>query len=155
MHFLNIHFLRCINAVGCVKKRHAPRCIHERQAILSVKQICTTILACAFDWMFLSTFLLFDNSLVCIETYSFSKTVIKTLLLYSIMIRSRLQKSYGDFVYSNYEWCIFYMINNQSQLLCEFNANDVTSTVNENFSSAVGVSCRLKVIAAVGFPVLN
>ena len=36
MHFLKIHFLRCINAVGCVKKRHAPRCIHKMQAILSV-----------------------------------------------------------------------------------------------------------------------
>ena len=36
MHFLKIHFLRCNNAVGCVKKRHAPRCIHKMQAILSV-----------------------------------------------------------------------------------------------------------------------
>ena len=36
MHFLKIHFLRCINAVGWVKKRHAPRCIHKMQAILSV-----------------------------------------------------------------------------------------------------------------------
>ena len=36
MHFRKIHFLRCINAVGCVKKRHAPRCIHKMQAILSV-----------------------------------------------------------------------------------------------------------------------
>ena len=36
MHFLKIHFLRCINAVGCVKKRHTPRCIHKMQTILSV-----------------------------------------------------------------------------------------------------------------------
>ena len=36
MHFLKIHILRCINAVGCVKKRHTPRCIHKMQAILSV-----------------------------------------------------------------------------------------------------------------------
>ena len=36
MHFLEINFLRCINAVGCVKKRHTPRCIHKMQAILSV-----------------------------------------------------------------------------------------------------------------------
>ena len=36
MHFLKIHFLRCVNAVGCVKKRHAPRCIRKMQAILSV-----------------------------------------------------------------------------------------------------------------------
>ena len=36
MHFLKIHFLRCINAVGCVKKRHALRCIQKMQAILSV-----------------------------------------------------------------------------------------------------------------------
>ena len=35
MHLLKM-FLRCINAVGCVKKRHAPRCIHKMQAILSV-----------------------------------------------------------------------------------------------------------------------
>ena len=28
--------LRCINAVGCVKKRHTPRSIHKMQAILSV-----------------------------------------------------------------------------------------------------------------------
>ena len=28
--------LRCINAVGCAKKRHAPRCIHKMQAILSL-----------------------------------------------------------------------------------------------------------------------
>ena len=38
MHFLKIHFLRCINPVGWVKKRHAPRCIHKMQAILSVFQ---------------------------------------------------------------------------------------------------------------------
>ena len=36
MHFLKIHFLRCIIEVGCVKKRHAPRRIHKMQAILSV-----------------------------------------------------------------------------------------------------------------------
>ena len=36
MHFLKIHW-RCINAVGYVQKRHAPRCIHKMQAILSVK----------------------------------------------------------------------------------------------------------------------
>ena len=36
MHFLKIHFLRCINAVGCIKKRHAPRYICKMQAILSV-----------------------------------------------------------------------------------------------------------------------
>ena len=24
MHLLKIHFLGCINAVGCIKKRHAP-----------------------------------------------------------------------------------------------------------------------------------
>ena len=35
MHFLKIHW-RCINAVGCVKKRHAPSCMHKMQAILSV-----------------------------------------------------------------------------------------------------------------------
>ena len=35
MHLLEM-LLRCINAVGCVKKRHAPRCIHKMQAILSV-----------------------------------------------------------------------------------------------------------------------
>ena len=35
MHFRKIHW-RCITAVGCVKKRHAPRCIHKMQAILSV-----------------------------------------------------------------------------------------------------------------------
>ena len=28
--------MRCINAVGCVKKRHVARCIHKMQAILSV-----------------------------------------------------------------------------------------------------------------------
>ena len=36
MHFLKIQFLRRINAVGCLKKRHAPRCIHKIKAILSV-----------------------------------------------------------------------------------------------------------------------
>ena len=36
MDFLKIHFLRCINAVGCIKKWHAPRCIHKMKAILSV-----------------------------------------------------------------------------------------------------------------------
>ena len=30
--------LRCINAVGCVKKRYATRCIQKMQAILSVLQ---------------------------------------------------------------------------------------------------------------------
>ena len=39
MHLHNIHFLRCINAVGCVKKRHAARCIHKMQAILSVLSV--------------------------------------------------------------------------------------------------------------------
>ena len=34
MHLLKM-LLRCIDAVGCVKKRHAPRCIHKIQAILS------------------------------------------------------------------------------------------------------------------------
>ena len=28
--------LRCINAFGCVKKRHAPRCMHKMHSILSV-----------------------------------------------------------------------------------------------------------------------
>ena len=36
MHFLKIHFLRCITAVGCAKKRHAPRCINKMPAILWV-----------------------------------------------------------------------------------------------------------------------
>ena len=36
-----IHFLRCINAVGCVKTRHVPRCIHKMQAILSVEGLGT------------------------------------------------------------------------------------------------------------------
>ena len=36
MHFLKINVLRCINAVGCIKKRCAPRCIHKMQAIPSV-----------------------------------------------------------------------------------------------------------------------
>ena len=36
MHLLKM-LLRCINADGCLKKRHAPRCIHKMQAILSVK----------------------------------------------------------------------------------------------------------------------
>ena len=35
MHLLKM-LLRCINSVGCIKKRHAPRCIHKMQAILSV-----------------------------------------------------------------------------------------------------------------------
>ena len=36
MHLLKIHFLRCINAVGCRKKRNATRCMYKMQAILSV-----------------------------------------------------------------------------------------------------------------------
>ena len=64
-----------------------------------------------------------------LKMYSFSKTVIETLLFYCITIRLRFQKSYCDFVYSNYEWSIFYMTNNQSQLLGKFNAIDFTSTV--------------------------
>ena len=35
MHLLKM-LLMCINAVGCVKKRHAPKCIHKMQAILSL-----------------------------------------------------------------------------------------------------------------------
>ena len=31
-----IEFWRCINSLRCVKKRHAARCIHKMQAILSV-----------------------------------------------------------------------------------------------------------------------
>ena len=38
MHLLKM-LLRCINAVGCVKKRHVPRCTHKMQAILSVYSI--------------------------------------------------------------------------------------------------------------------
>ena len=36
MHLLNFHFFRCINSVGCIKKRHADSCIHKMWAILSV-----------------------------------------------------------------------------------------------------------------------
>ena len=35
MHLLKM-LSRCINAVECIKTRHAPRCIHKMQAILSV-----------------------------------------------------------------------------------------------------------------------
>ena len=41
MHLLKM-LLRCINGVGCVKKRHPPRCIHKMQAILSVFIILTS-----------------------------------------------------------------------------------------------------------------
>ena len=50
MHFLKIHFFRCINAVGCVKKRHAPRCIHKMQAILSMTR-CTHLMMLYLDRM--------------------------------------------------------------------------------------------------------
>ena len=43
MHFLKIHFSRIINTVGCVKKLHAPRCMHKMQAILSVLRYTTVI----------------------------------------------------------------------------------------------------------------
>ena len=43
MRFLKM-LLRCINAVGGAKQRHAPRCIHKMQAILSV-QVCEKYLA--------------------------------------------------------------------------------------------------------------
>ena len=40
MHLLKM-LLRCIDAVGCIKKRHAPRCIHKMQVILSVLALCS------------------------------------------------------------------------------------------------------------------
>ena len=45
MHFLQM-LLRCINAVGCVKKRHAFRCIHKMQGILSYIYIYIYIQLC-------------------------------------------------------------------------------------------------------------
>ena len=48
MHLRKV-LLRCINAVGCIKKRHAPRCIHKIQAILSVS---TWILSCKHTHLF-------------------------------------------------------------------------------------------------------
>ena len=49
MHFLKIHW-RCINAVGCVKKRHAPSCIHKMQAILSVEILLGFVLPVLEYW---------------------------------------------------------------------------------------------------------
>ena len=46
MHLLKM-LLRCISAVGCIKKRHAPRCIHKTQAILSVYQLRISF----FSWV--------------------------------------------------------------------------------------------------------
>ena len=49
MHFLKIHW-RCINAVGCLKKRHAPSCIHKMQAILSVYPLFSFLFFLSIGW---------------------------------------------------------------------------------------------------------
>ena len=81
---------------------------------------CSTTHACAFDWVcFKYILLLSDNLLACIETYRKNLITVTEnfVACWASYIRLRLQKSYGDFVYSNYKCCIFYMINNQSHLL--------------------------------------
>ena len=59
MHLLKM-LLSCINAVGCVKERHAPRCMHKMKAILSVfgcaqeilfKHGCIYYLATSSRWI--------------------------------------------------------------------------------------------------------
>ena len=62
--------------------------------------------------------------------------------------RLRLQKSYGDFVYSNYKWRIFYRRNNQSHLLARL-MQIVLHSQFCKFCSAVVFSCRPKMIAAL------
>ena len=68
MHLLKIHVLRCINAVGCIKKRHAFRCIYKMQTILSVYDlsimckcniltVCWKTYACKLTFMHIQSFI--------------------------------------------------------------------------------------------------
>ena len=77
MHLLKM-LLRCINAVGCVKKRHAPRCIHKMQAIISVIAVLWNYLSDpVFDGERLAGFMSWANVF-------FNWTELLTLFLCSI-----------------------------------------------------------------------
>ena len=72
MHLLKM-LLRCINAVGCVIKRHAHRCIHKMQAILSV---VVWVLKGRFLWMALQAFFCKMNILWLMFAYVSCQTSI-------------------------------------------------------------------------------